>query len=129
MTDQDLAALYRRYNACCNAHRFDDLAEFVAPDVVVNGTDHGLDAYAENLRSVVRGFSDFHWDVRHILVDPPWIAVHLFDTGTHGATFLDVPATGRSVTTREFAFYRIDAGLIVEVWGDAFGVQLLHQVR
>jgi hypothetical protein len=23
----------------------------------------------------------------------------------------------------------IDAGLIAEVWGDAFGVQLLHQVR
>jgi predicted ester cyclase len=129
MTKDDLAALYRRYIACCNAHRFDDLAEFVARDVVVNGTDHGLEVYAENLRGVVRGFPDFHWDVQHILADPPWIAVHLLDTGTHGATFLDVPATGRSVRTREFAFYRVEAGLIAEVWGDAFGVQLLHQVR
>ncbi len=129
MTDEHLTALYRRYIACCNAHRFDDLAEFVAPEVVINGTDRGLDAYAENLRGVVRGFPDFHWDVRHILVDPPWIAVHLLDTGTHSATFLDVPATGRPVSTREFAFYRFDAGLIAEVWGDAFGVQLLHQVR
>ncbi len=129
MTDEHLTALYRRYIACCNAHRFDDLAEFVAPEVVINGTDRGLDAYAENLRGVVRGFPDFHWDVRHILVDPPWVAVHLLDTGTHSATFLDVPATGRPVSTREFAFYRFDAGLIAEVWGDAFGVQLLHQVR
>ena len=30
MTDEDLAAFYRRYNACCNAHRFDDFGAFVA---------------------------------------------------------------------------------------------------
>jgi len=56
-------------------------------------------------------------------------AVRLQDTGTHAATFLDVPATGRTVATEEFAFYRIVAGLIAEVWGTAFGDRLLHQIR
>jgi hypothetical protein len=28
MTKQDLAGFYRRYNACCNEHRFDDFHEF-----------------------------------------------------------------------------------------------------
>jgi hypothetical protein len=60
------------YNASCNAHRFDDLAEFVAPDNVINGTDRGLDVYAQSLRVVAR---------------------------------------------------------IAEVWGNAFGVDLLHQVH
>jgi len=129
MTRDELTGFYDRYNACCNAHRFEDLAEFVAPDVVINGAEHGLDTYAENLRGVVRGFPDFHWEVRHVLVDPPWIAVRLQDTGTHAATFLDVPATGRTVATEEFAFYRIVAGLIAEVWGTAFGDRLLHQIR
>jgi predicted ester cyclase len=46
MTDDGLAAFYRRYNE----HRFDDLREFVARDVVINGTERGLDAYAEELR-------------------------------------------------------------------------------
>jgi hypothetical protein len=41
MTRDELTAFYRRYNGFCNEHRFDDLAEFVAPDVVINGTDHG----------------------------------------------------------------------------------------
>ena len=44
MTGDELAAFYRRYNDCCNEHRFEDFGEFVAPDVVVNATQRGLDA-------------------------------------------------------------------------------------
>ena len=51
MTGNGLA-VYCRYNACCNEHRFDDLAEFVARDVVMTGTDRALDACAERLRAV-----------------------------------------------------------------------------
>ena len=42
---------------------------------------------------------------------------------------LGVPATGRSVSTEEFAFYRIDAAQIAEVWGTGLVEQLLHQIR
>jgi hypothetical protein len=42
MTNNELAAFYRR----CNEHRFEDLAELVARDVAIDGTDRGLDAYA-----------------------------------------------------------------------------------
>ena len=124
-----LAAFYRRYIACCNEHRFEELGQFVAHDVVINGTDGGLDAYTEGLRDVVRAFPDYHWDLRHLLVDPPWIAAHLTDTGTQRAPFLGVAATGRSVSTEEFAIYRIDAAQIAEVWGTGFVEQLLHQIR
>jgi predicted ester cyclase len=100
MTDNGLAAFYRRYNACCNEHRFEDLREFVAPHVVINGIDRGLDAYAGGLRAVVRAFPDYRWELRHLVVDAPWIAAHLADTGTHRGAFLGVQATGRSVSTQ-----------------------------
>jgi predicted ester cyclase len=129
MTDNGLAAFYRRYNVCCNAHRFEDLRRFVARDVAIDGAERGLDAYAEELRVVVRGFPDYQWQLRRLLVDPPWIAAHLTDTGTHRGPFLGVPATGRIVSIPEFAFYRIDADRITEVWGNAFGVHLLQQIR
>jgi steroid delta-isomerase-like uncharacterized protein len=129
MTDDGLAAFYRRYNACCNEHRFEDLAEFVARDVAIDGTERGLDAYAAELRAVVRSFPDYHWELRHLLVDSPWIAARFTDTGTHRGSFLGVPATGRSVAVPEFAFYRVDAGQIAEVWGSAFHVHLLEQLR
>jgi predicted ester cyclase len=129
MTKHELGAFYRRYNACCNEHRFDDLREFVAPDVVINASDHGLDAYAEGLRGIVAGFPDYLWTLRHLVIDAPWIAAHLTDTGTHGEAFLGVEATGRRVSIEEFAFYRVHAGQIAEVWGMAFHVQLLEQLR
>jgi predicted ester cyclase len=90
MTDNGLA-VYCRYNACCNEHRFDDLAEFVARDVVITGTDRALDACAERLRAVIRAFLDYHWELRHHLIRPPWITAHFADTGTHRGPFLDVP--------------------------------------
>jgi predicted ester cyclase len=129
MTDDGLAAFYRRYNTCCNEHRFDDLAEFVAPDVVIDGIERNLDAYAEALRAVIRAFPDYRWELRHLLVDPPWIAAHFADTGTHRGPFIGVPATGRPVSTQEFAFYRVDAGRIAEVWGTADNLHLLQQLR
>jgi predicted ester cyclase len=129
MSDNGLAAFYRRYNACCNEHRFEDLGDFVASDVVVNGTECGLDAYAEGLRAVVRAFPDYRWELRHLLVDEPWIAAHFADTGTHRGPFLGVAATGRSVSTQEFAFYRLDAGRIAEVWVTADDLDLLNQLR
>ncbi|HEY7622533.1 MAG TPA: ester cyclase [Solirubrobacteraceae bacterium] len=129
MTENGLAAFYRRYNACCNEHRLDDLGQFVASDVVINGTDRGLDPYTEWLRAVVRAFPDYHWELRHILVDPPWVAAHLTDTGTHRGPFLGVAATGRSVGVEEFAFYRIGTEQITEVWGSGFAEQLLQQLR
>jgi len=129
VTNEELAAFYRRYNACCNERRFEDLAEFVARDVAIDGVERGRDAYAAELQAVVRAFPDYRWEVLRLVVDAPWIAVHLTDTGTHRETFRSVPATGRSVAIPEFAFYRVDAGRIAEVWGSAFHVQLLDQLR
>jgi predicted ester cyclase len=129
MADDELAAFYRRYNACCNEHRFGDLGEFVAPDVAINGAERGLDEYAEELRVVVRAFPDYRWELRRLVIDAPWIAAHVADTGTHRDTFHGVPATGRSVSAQEFAFYRVAGGRIAEVWGTAFHLDLLDQLR
>ena len=74
--------------------------------------------YVAGLRAVVGAFPDYHWDLRHLLVDGNWLSAHLDDTGTHAGTFLGVPATGRAISTQELAIYRVDSGRIVECWGD-----------
>jgi hypothetical protein len=40
------------------------------------------------------------------------VAAHFVDTGTHLGTFLDVPATGRAVTTQELAVDLVADGRI-----------------
>ncbi|TCO34581.1 putative ester cyclase [Kribbella steppae] len=113
-----MEAFYRRYLTRCNEHRFDDLGEFVDADVRVNGVPTGLDQYAAGMRAVVDAFPDYHWDLQHLLVDGDWLSAHLIDTGTHTGTFLDVPATGRTVSAEEFAIYRFSDGKIVDSWGN-----------
>ncbi|ADB35370.1 protein of unknown function DUF1486 [Kribbella flavida DSM 17836] len=128
-SDAELAALYRAYNARCNAHQFDRLGEYVAEDVEVNGERQGLAAYSAGLSDVVRAFPDYRWDLQHLVVNGPWIAAHFRDTGTHQGSFLGVAPTGRAVTTQEFAFYRIEQAKIVEVWVTADNLRLLDQLR
>ena len=106
----DLHDFYRRYLERCNAHRFDELDEFVDPDVVVGDDVHGFAAYAEGLAEVVGAIPDFHWELRHLLVDADMMAAHLRDTGTTSA--------GRTVSIEEFSVYRVEHGRIVQVWGD-----------
>lgn len=114
----ELTAFYRRYIERCNAHRFEELGEFVAADVRVNDAAVGLAGYVAGLRAVVEAFPDYHWDLRRLLVDGSWLSAHLSNTGTHTGTFRELPATGRTITTTELALYRTDGGKIVESWGD-----------
>jgi predicted ester cyclase len=122
-------AFYRRYNGCCNAHDLGRIGEFVAPDVQVDGEPRGLDGYVAALRGWIEAFPDVRWEIRRLLVDGDWIAGHFFLSGTHGGAFHGVPATGRTVTTREFAVYRIADGVIAEVAGAVDEVRLLEQLR
>jgi predicted ester cyclase len=125
----DLARTYRRYNATCNEHRFADLGEFVADDVVVNGEPRGLAGYVAGLEAVVRAFPDYRWDLQDLLVDGDVVAAHFVDTGTHRGEWLGVPPTGRTVTTQEFAVYRWAGGRIAEVWVTADDLRALDQLR
>ena len=114
-----LDSFYRRYIATCNAHRFDALGEFVAEDVEVNDERLGVAAYESGLQAIVDEIPDFHWELRHLLVDGDWLAAHFLDTGTHAPT-------GRRVSVPEFSIYRIEGGKIAEVWGD---LRVLEQLR
>lgn len=111
-----VAELYRHYLQRCNEHRFDELGEFLTHEVQLNGETVTLESYGKRLHAVVAAFPDYSWELDHLVVDPPWLAAHLRDHGTHQGTFHGKPATGRTVTTQEFAFYRIAGGKISEVW-------------
>lgn len=121
-------ASYAAYLERCNEHRFDELAEFVHDDVVVNGVPVGLAGYAAGLRDVVHAFADYRWELRHLVADEQQIAVHLADTGTHTGTRWGIAPTGRRVWTDEFAHYRLADGRIAEVWVTADDLRVIEQL-
>jgi predicted ester cyclase len=126
---QNIESFYRRYNQRCNDHEFDRLEEFVADTLQVNGETQGIDEYIEGLRSLIKAFPDYRWDIHHLLVDGCWISAHFHDTGTHQGEFLGAPPTGKPVSTQEFSLYRLDDDKIVEVWVTADNLRLMKESR
>jgi predicted ester cyclase len=106
----DLRTFYRDYLQVCNERRFGELGEFVAEGTLVNGEPRGVAQYGDDLRDFTAAVPDFHWDLRHLLVDGNWLSAHLWDTGTSSA--------GQCRMIQEFSVYRIEEGKIVEYWGD-----------
>lgn len=66
----EVAALYERYLARCNEHRFDELGEFVSKQVSGgSGAADGLACYIARLKTVHSAFPHYRWDVEEIVVE------------------------------------------------------------
>lgn len=126
--DGAIERTYRRYLSCVNAHAFEHLGTFVAPDVRVNGEACGLVAYECGLAHVIHAFPDYNWHLDQMIVQGNWLSARFTDTGTHNGPFLGVPASGKKITTFELAFYRFEGGKIAEVWVTADKVRVMCQI-
>jgi predicted ester cyclase len=118
----DVVALYERYLARCNEHRFDELGEFVSEQVSGSGPVDGLAGYIEGVKAVCTAFPDYHWDLRELVVEEDTIAARLIGQGTHTGLFGGIAPTGRRIRTQELVIYRIADGKIDRCWGDLFPV-------
>lgn len=125
---EDYRALYEDYLRCCNEHDFDGMAAFYAPSIRVNDAPMDPNAVAAQFEPIVSAFPDWHWDMRHIVVDTDYIAVHFTVTGTHRGTFQGIEATGRRVSIPEFTLYRVVDGKFADVWDLADMAALLRQI-
>ncbi|WP_338075014.1 ester cyclase [Kineococcus vitellinus] len=118
----DVLALYERYLACCNEHRFEDLGEFVSEQVSGSGPVDGLAAYVEGVEAVCIAFPDYRWEPQHLVIEGDTIAVRLTGRGTHTGSFSGIAPTGRTISTQELVMYRVADGKIAQCWGDLYPV-------
>jgi predicted ester cyclase len=114
--DNRLRDLFDAYLDVCNDHEFTRLGETVAVDLWVDDEPTGLAEWIRRLRTLVRGFPDFRWEARRVLVDGDLVAASIDGTGTHTGTYLGVPATNRVVHTTAMNTYLIKDGLIRHIW-------------
>jgi predicted ester cyclase len=123
----DLREFYVAYNDVCNRHAFSELGPFVHDRLQVNGRVRTRAEYAADLGEVVAAFPDYARTVRRMVVEAPWVSVHLSDRGTYRGPFLGQAPSGRPVRTDEFAMYRVEGGRIAEIWVTADNWRLLHE--
>jgi predicted ester cyclase len=114
--EASLRAVFGGYLATCNAHELTRLGEWVAVDVRVDDEPLGLAEWIRRLRAVIRGFPDFRWEARRVLVDGDLVAASVEGTGTHEGNYLGIEPTHRAVRTTSMDTYRIQDGLIRDIW-------------
>jgi len=117
MTQREkLRSLYLSYLECCNEHDVDRMASFYTSTIKVNDVPMDPAGVAAQFAPLFSAFPDWHWEMRHLVVDGDYIALHFTVTGTHRGSFQGIKATGRRVTTVEFTLYRLEDDKFAEVW-------------
>lgn len=98
-----------------------DLATFeqlIAPNYV-RRSKSGSEDYAQlrkTIEAMHAAFPDMTTDILHIVEDADTAAIHWQTQGTHQGDFMDVPATGRSITVTGASFLRFENDLLAEEW-------------
>jgi steroid delta-isomerase-like uncharacterized protein len=121
-------SLYLSYLKYCNEHDFDRMASFYTSTIKVNDVPMDPAAVAAQFAPLISAFPDWHWEIRHLVVDGDYIAVHFTVTGTQRGAFQGIEATGRRVTISEFTLYRLEDGKFAEVWDLADMDAVMRQI-
>lgn len=106
-----------------NERRLDRLGEYFASDYVehnpaVAAFGPGVVGYRNFLAHLFEAFPDDRVTIELLTGEGDLVSYRAVETGTHRATFLGVPPTGRSATWTEIQFFRIADGKVVEHWVD-----------
>jgi len=106
-------------------------AEAFAPGYVnhYNGRLLDVDAFLKVYGEFVASFPDLNTRIEDIFASGDKVAVRHTYRGTHKATYLGVPPTGKAVTVGAHDLYRMSAdGKIAEEWVEMDLLSLLRQI-
>jgi steroid delta-isomerase-like uncharacterized protein len=130
--DENKTIVSRAISDVVSGGDYELLHELYADDFVhYRGTDADLmgpAAFREWMEAVHAGFSDFEAIEEFSIAEGDYVASRVTYTGTHDGEFMDIPATGRSVTVTGNTINRIRDGKIAESWPETDFLGLLRQV-
>jgi predicted ester cyclase len=86
-------ALYLTYLEHCNGHDIDRMLSFYASTINVNDVPMEPAAVAAQFEPLFSAFPDWHWEMRNLVAEGDYIAVHFTVTGTHRGAFQGIAAT------------------------------------
>jgi steroid delta-isomerase-like uncharacterized protein len=133
MTTEDNASLVRRMEEeLFNKRNLAAVDDFIAPSYVLRtvpeGTPNGRDAVRGSIAMYLHAFPDLRITIDQLLaVDDRVIGCFTF-TGTHDGDLMGLPPTGRPISVRQIAIYRIEDGRVVEEWECSDQLGLMQQL-
>lgn len=124
----------RLYDEFMNVQDDDLIRELYAGDVVVHnvpggeGELAGLEALEQYFQVFRETFPDLEATVHQMIAEDDLVAVRNTYTGTHDGDFMDIPATGETVTFDGMVFFRVEDGRVAETWGLVDTLGLMQQL-
>jgi steroid delta-isomerase-like uncharacterized protein len=101
-----------------NQGRLDRADDLVALDFVELDPLPGQQQGREGLKGVIGGmraaFPDLHWVLDEVVAEGDKVVSRFTWTGTHRATFLGIPSTGRKVTVKGVVIDRLAEGKMAD---------------
>ena len=108
-------------------------AQFVSPDAVFHAPTspeplRGPEGYLQLLGMLRAAFPDVQWTLEEMVAEGDKVAARFTMRGTHQGPFFGLPSSGRAFTATSMAFYRLDAGKIVEENGMPDMASIMRQI-
>ncbi|WP_405164829.1 ester cyclase [Nocardia sp. NBC_01499] len=113
-----------------NEHRLDSVEKLKVPDYVdwnpYPGQDIALSGFKAVLRSYLESFPDFRYDVDEELAEGDIVVCIGKWSGTHRATYMGIPPTGKQLSARRIDIVRLAGDKMTERWGTGNELKMLR---
>jgi steroid delta-isomerase-like uncharacterized protein len=133
-TEANKAIVVQLYEEVWNCGNLDLADKLVAPSAVDHDPQRPPSAPVgpQGLKAVVtmrrRAFPDDHHTIEDLVAEGDKVVARLTRTGTHQGTFLDLPPTGKPISTTSIHIFRFADGQLVEHWACRDDLGLLQQL-
>lgn len=132
MTEVNKDLIRRMEDEIFNKRRAGAVDEFLSPDYVLRTAAEGTPADREVARGAIgmylAGFPDLRVEVEELVAEGDRVVAVLRYHGTHNGDLFGMPPTGRRISVRQIAVYRIKDGKVIEEWEVSDQMGLMQQL-
>lgn len=131
MSTEENKALVRRLFDAHNQRNWTSYYELLAPDFVFHDasrTIQGREVYNQLHSRYLTAFPDLHYTIEDMIAEGDTVVVRQTGRGTHQATLMGIPPTGKQITLTAISIYRFANGQYVEGWRNSDALGLLQQL-
>ena len=132
MTDDNLAVVRNMEEDLFNRRDPTAVDRYVSPAyrlrTAAAGAPSGREAVRGYIAAYLDGFPDLHISIDQLLaVEDKVVGVFTF-TGTHQGDLFGITPTGRPISVRQIAIYRLEGGQVVDEWEISDQLGLMQQI-
>jgi len=118
MSLEENKAIVRRFIEAENKRNLDSMDEFIAPDFVSIESDtptRGLEIYKQGIKTFTKAFPDLRGTIEDIIAEGDKVMARVKYTGTNTGEYLGLAPTGKKISMKAVAIYRIVDTKVVEM--------------